>query len=309
MNMKYIEIILIIVLSSSLLAQSNGLQDDLKYYGRKQPLSLGSAFGALGTSPILVNPGNVAWMTDNRISAGVMASGSGYGYYISWLAPNFSISNARQINYLEAAWTDQFRKDLLQFNFGISNNDLGLQNEDVSFAAGMNFNHLSDRLDNELDSEIISGEANTIDVGILVKWQVLILEMTLLNMNEPSTGGADSAYQRGWIIGGRYENQQGLKISLQGMTGAYFAGTDFGLNLGAEQSFLERRLVSRFQLTYFYDGASAVMQNLSGSLGYRFSSKGRLILPLKDLEMNYTLSFLAMPKTIGTHMLVLTKYF
>ena len=50
------------------------------------------------------------------------------------------------------------------------------------------------------------------------------------------------------------------------------------------------------------------MQNISGGVGYR------PLVPieysfLQDIEFSYALSFLALPKNVGTHVLTLTKYF
>lgn len=307
--MNYLKIVIVIAFITSLYSQDIRLEDDYTYFGRKQPLSLGSAFSALGTSPILVNPANIAYMTDNRISVGGTASGVGYGYYISWLAPNFSINNAKQVVRTDEAWTNTFKKNLLQFNFGLSSGDLGLKSERFSLALGVNVNHLSDYLYDDRDLLLNGGEVNTIDFGMQIKWNVLVLEVALLNLNQPEIKDSGFTYEQGIVFGGRYENAQGLKISLQGLTGEYFSGTDFGLNIAAEQRFFERRLVPRLQLTSYYKGAEAVMQNISCGLGYRLSSKGRMFLPLKDLELSYALSFLTTPHNIGTNMLVLSKYF
>ena len=307
--MKYLKIILIAMLMTALYGQDNQLEDDYIYFGRKEPLSLGSSFSGLGTSTLFVNPANAAYISDNRISVGGIGSGVGYGYYISWLAPNLSINNAEQRTKTDADTGDTYRTKLLQFNFGIASTDFGIGNEDLSFALGISINHNSDYLYDQFDERIVGGSANSFDLGILVKVKVIILEVAVMDLNEPKIKETDLKYDRGFIVGGRYQNKSGLIVSAQGLSGNRYANSDFGFNLCAEQSFFEQRLISRLQLTSFYDGSEAVMQNLCGSVGYRFSSKGRMFRLFKDLEFNYALSFLTIPNNIGTHMVVMTKYF
>ena len=81
--MRYLKILFIILFISSLQGQENRLEDDYIYFGRKEPLSLGSTYSGLGTSALFVNPANSAYISDNRISVGGIGSGVGYGYYIS----------------------------------------------------------------------------------------------------------------------------------------------------------------------------------------------------------------------------------
>lgn len=307
--MKYLNVILSVALISVLYAQDNQLEDDYIYFGRKEPLSLGTTFGGLGTSTLFVNPANSAYISDNRVSIGGIGSGVGYGYYISWLAPNFGINNAEQETKTDADTGDTYKKRVLQFNFGIASTDFGIGNENMSFALGMSVNHKSDYLYDEFDERIVGGSANSIDFGILVIVKVIVLEMAVLDLNEPKIKNTDLYYKRGIVVGGRYENKSGLIISAQGLTGECYANSDFGINLCVEQSFFEQRLISRLQLTSFYDDSLAVMQNLCGSVGYRFSSKGRMFRLFKDLEFTYALSFLTIPNNIGTHMVVMTKYF
>jgi hypothetical protein len=106
----------------------------------------------------------------------------------------------------------------------------------------------------------------------------------------------------------RYKSASGFIIALQGISSSTYAGSDLGINLAAQQSFLDHRLTTRIQLTSFFSGTEAIMQNISASVGYR-----PLIPPkyaaLQDVELSYALSFLSMPQTVGTHMVVLTKYF
>lgn len=306
--MKYLSIFTI-VLISILYGQENQLEDDYIYFGRKEPLSLGTTFSGLGTATLFVNPANSAYVSDNRISVGGINSGVGYGYYISWLAPNFGINSAQQQTKTDADTGDTYKKKVLQFNFGIASTDFGIGSEAVSFALGLSVNHKSDYLYDQFDYKIVGGSANTFDVGILVKVKVIALELAVLDFNEPKIKHTELNYKRGFVMGARYQNKSGLIISAQGLTGNRYANSDFGFNLCVEQSFFEQRLISRLQLTSFYEDSLAVMQNLCGSVGYRFSSKGRMVWFLKDLEFNYALSFLTIPNNIGTHMVVITKYF
>ena len=97
-------------------------------------------------------------------------------------------------------------------------------------------------------------------------------------------------------------------IALQGIGSKTYAGSDIGINLAAQQSFYDQRLVSRMQLTSFFSGTEAMMQNISGSVGYRPVVPEDLYF-LQDLEFSYALSFLALPQNVGTHLIVITKYF
>lgn len=59
-------------------------------------------------------------------------------------------------------------------------------------------------------------------------------------------------YGRGFLVGGRFSTPAGLTIALQGIGGNTYAGSDFGLNIGAEQSFFQHHLITRLQLTSFF---------------------------------------------------------
>ena len=50
------------------------------------------------------------------------------------------------------------------------------------------------------------------------------------------------------------------------------------------------------------------MQNISASVGYR-PVVPENIAALQDFELSYALSFLSLPQTVGTHLLILTMYF
>lgn len=307
--MRITKLLLFILCFSVLYGQDNPFKDDYKFYGRKEAFTPGSAFSALGGVSIFVNPANIAFITDNRVGAGLCASSLGYGYFISWVAPNFSIANAKQLNAANEAATQDFKKTLLQFNFGVSTTDLGLTGNRFSAAVGINVKNQGDYLYDENDDLITGGSAVAMDLGLIIKWRVLALGFALANFNEPKIEDTAYRYRQGYIIGLRYENKNGLKIALQGLSGKRYRDMDFGLNLGVAQGFFEQRLVSRLQLTSYFDGPEATMQNIAGSVGYRISSKGRLFYPLKDLEFSYTLSFLTLPQNIGTHMIAVMKYF
>ncbi|MEJ2543606.1 MAG: hypothetical protein P8Y99_06015, partial [Calditrichaceae bacterium] len=257
--MKYLKIILIALLMTTLYGQDNQLEDDYIYFGRKEPLSLGTTFSGLGTSTLFVNPANAAYISDNRVSVGGIGSGVGYGYYISWLAPNFGINNAEQETKTDVDSGDTYKKRVLQFNFGIASTDFGIGNQDMSFGIGISINHKSDYLYDEFDKRIVGGSANTIDVGVLLKVKVIAVELAVLDINEPNIKNTDLNYKRGIVVGGRYENRSGLIVSAQGLTGERYANSDFGFNNCVEQSFFEQRLISRLQLTSFYRDSLAVM--------------------------------------------------
>lgn len=299
----------ILFLSSSVSAQDDFLTGDYKIFGRKEPISLGSVFGALGSSSILVNPANVAFVSDNRINLGHGASGIGNGTFISWMAPNLSISSSTQHVAKNMGTGIDHEKQLLHFCFGISTKDLGYISKNTTIGVGLAIKRQADRLVDVDDEEIIGGNALSIDLGVLFKWKRISLEMVMVDMNSPNLSDSDLSYGRGFILGGRFTTPAGLTIALQGIGGNSYADSDFGLSFGAEQSFMDHRLVARLQLTSFYAGSDATMQNISASIGYRLDPKNRLTTFMKDLELSYALSFLSLPNNIGTHMVIVTKYF
>ena len=307
--MYYIKIFLFVLCAGSLFGQASSVYEDYQFYARKEPLTTGSGFGALGAASIMINPANIALITDNQISSGWVQSEVGYGYFISWVAPNFSIANAQQTNIADDDLIYDFKKSLLQFNFGLSTVDLGMPGESFLAALGVNVKRVSDNLNHEDGTHIYGWNATAFDAGLLIKIRRLIFEIAVQDLNQPAIDEQNFTYYRGYLAGIRYENGKGLKLSFQGVGGDRYKDMDFGLNIAAEQSFFERRLLSRVQLTSYYAGSKAKMQNLCGSVGYRFSSKGRSFFILKDLELSYTLSMLTLPRNIGTHMLVITKYF
>lgn len=301
--------ILNFILSTSLFAQQNFLADDYKIFGRKEPFSLGSLFGALGTGSILVNPANVAFVSDNRISFGAGGSGIGDGAFLSWMAPNLSISSSEQKVERSDLFGGNHEKQLLHFSFGLTASDLGYGSEKRDIGIGIAIKRRADRLVNFNDDKAAGGNSLSVDFGLLYKWHRLVLEMVLVDINRPGLSDSDAYYGRGLLLGGRLTTPTGLTIALQGIAGNAYADSDFGLRFGAEQSFMDNRLVSRLQLTSFYSGSEATMQNISASIGYRLNPKNRLATLLKDLEFSYALSFLALPQNVGTHLVAVTKYF
>jgi len=304
--MKYL--IFILITTSFVWGQENPFEDDYTFYGRKEPLSLSTAFSALGSGPAPLNPADIAFRTDNRLSIGAAVSGSGYGYQVVWMAPNFSLYNAQQTSITDTYFERHLEKNLMQFSFGFSTLDLGFGDQTAVASFGLNLKQQADYYTVE-GRRLNGGNALAADLGIVLKWKWLLLDLVVQDLNSPVMGSTEYSYNQGYLIGARYQNDKGLIVALQSLSGPRYANMDFGLNLAAEQSFFEQRLIARFQLTSYFNGPQAVMQNIAGGIAYRLSSKGRLWTVLKDLEFSYTLSFLTLPHNIGTHMLVLTKYF
>jgi len=305
---KHIFILLFSVIILSLCqAQDDLIYSDYMTFGRKEPASLGSVFSALGNEPIYLNPANVAMITDNRITIGGSFSDLGTSYMLSWTAPNISISSARHTSDLQDSVYSEYRKDLLKFSFGVSNTDLGLRFGNTALSAGFAVKQLSDRLFAG-DSSEFGGDAVSLDLGFQITWNVLTFELALLNINSPQMGNTDLSYSQATSVCLRYHSPSGFMIAMQGISSKTYAGSDVGINIAAQQSFLDHRLTSRVQLTSFFSGTEAIMQNISGNVGYR-PVVSENYAAFQDMEFSYTLSFLSMPQTVGTHLLVLTKYF
>ncbi len=252
---------------------------------------------------------NVAFVSDNRINFGHGQSGIGNGTFFSWMAPNLSISSSVQKVELSDSNRVNHEKQLLHFSFGFSTKDLGSNSENSAIGVGFAIKRQADRLYAPGRQKTAGGNSISIDVGLLFKWKQMALEMVVLDINNPELSNSDASYGRGFIVGGRFTTTAGLTIALQGTGGNSYAGSDFGLSFGAEQSFLEHRLITRLQLTSFFAGSEARMQNISAGIGYRLDPKNNLVTFLKDLEFSYALSYLALPENVGTYMVVITKYF
>ena len=288
-------------------AQDDLVNTDYMIFGRKEPASLGSIFSALGSDPIFLNPASVAIITDNRVTMGGSLSDLGNSYMLAWTAPNLSISSALHVASLTDSTYDEYRKELLKFSFAISNHDLGFNIRNTSLAFGIAVKRLSDRLFASEQPEF-GGDAVSIDLGFNIYWQYMTFEIAMLNINSPAMGETDLSYAKTISFTSRYLSPSGFLIALQGINSSTYAGSDIGINLAAQQSFLNQRLISRIQLTSFFSGSEAIMQNISGSIGYRPVVPEELLF-LQDMEFSYALSFLAMPQNVGTHFIVITKYF
>ena len=287
--------------------RNNDFDKDYLSFGRKEPASLGSIFSALGDEPVFHNPASLAMITDNRISLGGSFSDLGTSYIFAWAAPNLSISSARHsISNQDSLYTD-YTKELLKFSFGFSNTDLNYDLGNTMFSLGVAAKWIADRL-TAAEQPDLGGDAFGIDLGLRIDWQYLSFEFAALNINSPVLEDTDFSYARSFSFCARYRSPSGFIIAAQTISSTTYAGSDIGINLAAQQAFLNQRLISRIQLTSFFKGAEAVMQNISGNIGYRPEVPEYLYM-LQDFEISYTMSFLAMPKTVGTHMLVLTKYF
>jgi hypothetical protein len=307
--MKQLLLSLIFCLIVTDLARS---QEDIVYtdymtFGRKEPASLGSVFSALANEPIFLNPANVAMITDNRITIGGSTSDLGTSYMLAWTAPNISISSAMHKASINDSAYNEYQKELLKFSFGLSSDDLGFHIKNTCLALGVAVKRLSDIVSSPEKPEF-GGEAMSIDLGFNIYWQFMAFEMAVLNINSPNMGETDLSYSRAFSFTTRYVSPTGFMIALQGINSTTYAGSDIGINLAAQQSFYDQRLTSRIQLTSFFSGTEATMQNISGSVGYRPVVPEKLYF-LQDLEFSYALSFLALPQNVGTHLIVLTKYF
>jgi len=287
--------------------QDGIINTDYLIFGRKEPASLGSIFSALGNEPVFQNPAAVALVTDNRITIGANASDLGNGYLVSWTAPNMSISSAMHQSDPDDSVYREYKKELLKFSFGLSNEDLGYHLNGMLMSFGVAVKRIADRLTDNQNANF-GGDAISVDIGMHISWKYLTFELTSLNVNAPRLGETDFSYARTFSICTRYRTPSGFVIAFQGLNSSTYAGSDFGVNIAAQQSFLDHRLTSRVQLTSFFNGTEATMQNISGNVGFRPAVPPDLVF-LQDFEISYTLSFLAMPRNVGTHMLILTKYF
>jgi hypothetical protein len=300
-------IITLLTFSGIGLAQDDLVYKDYMTFGRKEPASLGSVFSALANEPIYLNPANVALITDNRITIGGSTSDLGTSYMLAWTAPNLSISSAMHKANLSDSVYDDYQKELLKFSFGLSSDDLGYYLKNTVITAGVAVKRISDILSG-VEQADFGGEALSIDFGFNIYWRFMAFEVAVLNINAPKMGDTDLSYSRALSFTTRYTSPSGFMIAVQGINSTTYAGSDIGINLAAQQSFYDNRLTSRIQLTSFFSGAQATMQNISGSVGYRPVVPESLYF-LQDLEFNYALSFLALPQNVGTHLIVLTKYF
>ncbi len=290
--------------------------NDYQTFGRKVPMSLASSFSALARFSPYENPADLAFVTDNSISIDLPVSDRGSGYNISFTGPNFSLYSAAQAGRPESG--NLHLKKLLGFSFGLAFGDPAPP-ESRALALGLAIHRKSDAAESVFDTtggstvtEIT--EALTATIGGIIKLGRSQIEINIIDL----VLSGDQMYPMRVVLGYRTYTDFGLRLAVQGMPGAGYAisnstgESSFGLKVGLAQTFFNARLVSRLQLVSFFDNqGDATMQNITGGVGYRMKpGKVRGVLAaLLDTEFSYTLSFLAVPNIIGTHMIALVKYF
>lgn len=305
----------------SLFGQDNLSYNDYKIFGRKAPMTLGSTFSTLGHFSPLENPADLAFVTDNRIAFGFLASGQGVGNYgvgnyLNFVAPNFSISGAAQECLNDSGQTHE--KKILQFSFGFAIGDPAPP-ESWALALGLVINPKSDGIETlflpDTDLVAIAGDttqALAANIGGVFKIGRSKIELNILDIELFSDS---TRYPIRFVLGFRTVTRFGMRLAVQGMPGTGYGTSDesvLGLKMGLAQSFFNARLDTRLQLVSFFDNSGqATMQNITGGVGYRLKPTGvsGVLAALLDMEFSYTLSFLAVPNIIGTHMFALVKYF
>ncbi len=275
--------------------------DDYTIFGGKVPMTLGSSFSALGWFSPYENPADLAFVMDNSIAFNLSASDRGLGHHISFTGPNFSLSSAFQESQTEKKNTHT--KKLLRFSFGFALGDPASV-ESWALALGLAINRKSDAVEAFLDS----AEALAANLGGVFKIGRSKIELNILDIKL----SGDDEYKIRFVLGYRTVTRFGLRLALQGMPGTGYNQSDFGLKIGLAQSLFNARLDSRLQVESFFSGeGDATMQCITGGVGYRLKPKNvrGALASLLDTEFSYTLSFLAVPNVIGTHMFALVKYF
>lgn len=286
--------------------------DDFKTFGRKVPMSLASAFSTLAGFSPYENPAYLAFVTDNSMSIDLPASDRGSGYNIAFTGPNFSLYSARQEGGPEGF--NLHTKKLLGFSFGLALGDPAPP-ESRALALGLAIHRLSDVVEGQAfdTTGVIMGadtaSALAVTIGGIFKLGRSQIEVNILDL---VLSGDDKSYDMRVVVGFRTYTDFGLQVSVQGMPGTGYGESNFGLKVGLAQSFFNARLVSRLQMVSFFDDQLvATMQNITGGVGYRMKPRKvrGVMAALLDTEFSYTLSFLAVPNIIGTHMIALVKYF
>ncbi len=287
--------------------QPDMIYEDYLIFGRKSPITLGSSFSALARYNPFENPADLAFVSENKIVFDVSSSSRGSGAHISFSAPNFGLSSATQ-SVLNANGILHTKK-LLRYSYGIA---LGDVTSPISRAISLGIS--LDRSLDMLGSELIidSAQVLTAVLGGVFKFGPSRLGITVMHI--PLHGDFGSSRTR-FVLAYQTVTSFGLRLGIQGLPGTGYGKEDpaaFGLRFGLAQSFLNGRLDSRLQLGSFYDSnLEAKMQNLTAGVGYRLNPnrRGGAMAFLLDTEFSYTLSFLYIPKIIGTHMLAIAKYF
>ena len=294
-----------------------GTTDDYTIFGRKAPMTLGSSFSALGWFSPYENPADLAFVMDNSVAFNLSASDRGLGHHISFTGPNFSLSSALQEGQNKDGYTHT--KKLLRFSFGFALGDPASA-ESWALALGLAINRKSDAVEpflgtdsaDALGANFISDtvEALAANLGAVFKFGQSKIELNILDLKL----SGDNGYELRFVLGYRTVTRFGLRLAVQGMPGTGYGidNTSFGLKIGLAQSLFDARLDSRLQLvSFFSEEGEATMQNITAGVGYRLKPKNvrGALASLLDTEFSYTLSFLAVPNVIGTHMLALVKYF
>ncbi|MCH7528163.1 MAG: hypothetical protein IH972_01280 [Candidatus Marinimicrobia bacterium] len=292
-----------------------GTTDDYTIFGRKAPMTLGSSFSALGSFSPYENPADLAFVMDNSVAFNLSASDRGLGHHISFTGPNFSLSSAFQEGQNKDGYTHT--KKLLRFSFGFALGDPASA-ESWALALGLAINRKSDAVEPFLGTDSAdalganfigdSVEALTASLGAVFKIGRSKIELNILDLKL----SGDDGYELRFVLGYRTVTRFGLRLAFQGMPGTGYNQSDFGLKIGLAQSLFNARLDSRLQLvSFFSEEGEATMQNITAGVGYRLKPKDvrGALASLLDTEFSYTLSFLAVPNVIGTHMLALVKYF
>ncbi|MCH8838401.1 MAG: hypothetical protein IIA60_11490 [Candidatus Marinimicrobia bacterium] len=280
-----------------------GTTDDYTIFGRKAPMTLGSSFSALGSFSPYENPADLAFVMDNSVAFNLSASDRGLGHHISFTGPNFSLSSAFQEGRNETE--NSHAKKLLSFSFGFALGDPASV-ESWALALGLAINRKSDAVEGLLVTDTV--EALTASLGAVFKIGQSKIELNILDLKL----SGDDGYEMRFVLGYRTVTRFGLRLAFQGMPGTGYDQSNFGLKIGLAQSLFNARLDSRLQLvSFFSEEGEATMQNITAGVGYRLKPKNvrGALASLLDTEFSYTLSFLAVPNVIGTHMFALVKYF
>ncbi|MCH7574313.1 MAG: hypothetical protein IIA59_04220 [Candidatus Marinimicrobia bacterium] len=300
---------------------------DFEYFGRKSTFTLGSAFNTLAIFSPFDNPAGLAFTTDNHISFDLATTVTGSGHHITLAAPNFAISSGNQTH--DTADDEYREKSFFRLAYGLGFGSGG-PSEGLSFAVGAALNRKVDSV------FVFDSSADTTQSGQGIRVQALMLEAgAIVNLGAHRisvymhdiflSGDSADVYVPRFVIGYSTVTNFGTRVAVNILPGAGYVGkniiengdttaaiTTFGFQLGVGQSFFDSRLDTRIQLSSFFsDSGKATMQNITGGIGYRLAPRrsSRLAAIILDTEFSYTLSFLALPNSIGGHLFGLVKHF
>ena len=292
------------------------ISHDFEFFGRKSPLTLGSAFNALATFSPLDNPAGLAYTSDNHISFDLATTGAGTGHHLTFAAPNFALSSGDQRH--DPIGEPSRMKSYFRLAYGLGFGSSG-QSDGLSFALGTAINRKVDSVtivtsaffDSVQQNQVIGAQALTAEVGGIIN---LGRHRISIHVHDIVISG-DKVYTARLVVGYSTVTIFGTRVAFQGMPGAGYGEsgeTALGFRLGVGQSFFDSRLDTRMQLNSFFDkGGEATMQNITGGIGYRLAPKkfSGLAAAIFDTEFSYTLSVLALPNINGAHLIGLIKYF